>query len=105
MLPPPVQAVVERPRLRSLVLGVPLAELVTKLNTRSMAPAFSSSRLAPLKTASNLPSVMVSSSAVVCWRFREARGPVSSVTRPASIDSWTLVTTSRAPSSATRRSR
>ena len=37
--------------------------------------------------------------------MRLARGPVSSVTWPWSMASWTEATTSRAPASATRRSR
>ena len=35
----------------------------------------------------------------VCSRLRDARGPVSSVTRPLSIESCTLATISRSPSS------
>ena len=74
-------------------------------NTRSLARAFSSSRRAPPNSASNRCSSMASSSVTVCSRFRLACRPVSSVTRPASMDSCTEATTSRTPSSATRRSR
>ena len=48
---------------------------------------------------------MASSRVTVCSRLRLAQRPVSSATRPASIDSWTEATTSRTPVSATRRSR
>ena len=50
-------------------------------------------------------SAIASSSVVVCSRLRLAQRPVSSTTRPASIESCTDATTSRTPSSATRRSR
>lgn len=70
-----------------------------------MARAFSSSRRAPPNTASNSCSSIASSRVTVCSRLREARRPVSSTTRPASIESCTLATMSRAPSWATRRSR
>src|SRR3954452_13012960 len=72
---------------------------------RSFARARSSSRRAPPKAASKPCSAMASSSVVVCRRLRDARGPVSSTTRPASIESCTLATIRRSPSSATRRSR
>ena len=72
---------------------------------RSFARARSSSRRAPPIAASKPCSSIASSSVVVCSWLRDARGPVSSTTRPLSIDSWTLATTSRSPSSATRRSR
>ena len=72
---------------------------------RSFARARSSSRRAPPKAASKPCSAIASSSVVVCRRLRDARGPVSSTTRPASIESCTLATISRSPSSATRRSR
>ncbi len=42
---------------------------------------------------------------MVCSRFRLAQRPVSSVTRPASMESCTDATMSRTPSSATRLSR
>ncbi len=42
---------------------------------------------------------------MVCSRFRLAHRPVSSVTRPASIESCTEATISRTPSSAARWSR
>ena len=57
---------------------------------RSFARARSSSRRAPPKAASKSCSAMASSSVVVCRRLRDARGPVSSTTRPASIESCTL---------------
>ena len=72
---------------------------------RSLARARSSSRRAPPKAASKPCSAIASSSVVVCSRLRDARGPVSSTTRPASIESCTDATISRSPSSATRRSR
>ena len=72
---------------------------------RSFARARSSSRRAPPKAASKPCSAIASSSVVVCRRLRDARGPVSSTTRPASIESCTLATIRRSPSSATRRSR
>ncbi len=72
---------------------------------RSFARARSSSRRAPPKAASKPCSAIASSSVIVCSRLRDARGPVSSTTRPASIESCTLATISRSPSSATRRSR
>ena len=74
-------------------------------NTRSFARARSSSRRAPPNAASKPCSAIASSSVTVCSRLRDARGPVSSTTRPVSIDSCTLATISRSPSSATRRSR
>ena len=76
-----------------------------KLNTRSFARAFSSSRRAPPKTASKPLSLIPRSNAVVCKRFRLARAPDSSVTRPASMSSCTLETTKRRPRCATTRSR
>ena len=76
-----------------------------KLKIRSFARARSSSRRAPPIAASNRCSSIASSSVVVWSWLREARGPVCSTTRPRSIESWTLATTSRSPSSATRRSR
>src|SRR4051794_34807411 len=72
---------------------------------RSFARARSSSRRAPPKQASKPCSAIASSSVTVCSRLREARGPVSSVTRPASIDACTLATSSCRPPSATSRSR
>ena len=72
---------------------------------RSFARARSSSRRAPPIAASNWCSSIASSSVVVCNWLRDARGPVCSCTRPLSIDAWTLATTRRSPSSATRRSR
>src|SRR5215208_5169564 len=72
---------------------------------RSFARARSSSRRAPPIAASKPCSSIASRSVVVCSWLRDARGPVCSTTRPRSIDSWTLATTSRSPSSATRRSR
>ena len=72
---------------------------------RSFARARSSSRRAPPIAASNWCSSIASSSVVVCRRLRDARGPVSSTTRPLSIDSCTEATIRRSPSSATRRSR
>src|SRR3954469_541688 len=76
-----------------------------KLKIRSFARARSSSRRAPPNAASKPCSSIASSSVVVCSRLRDARGPVSSTTRPVSIDSCTDATISRSPSSATRRSR
>ena len=74
-------------------------------NTRSLARARSSSRRAPPNAASNPCSSIASSSVVVCSRLRDARGPVSSATRPLSIESWTLATISRSPSCDISRSR
>src|SRR4051812_36800231 len=72
---------------------------------RSFARARSSSRRAPPIAASK-PCSSIASSSVVVWSWlRDERGPVCSVTRPLSIESWTLATTRRSPSSATRRSR
>ncbi len=72
---------------------------------RSLARARSSSRRAPPNAALKSCSWIASSNATVCSRLRDARGPVSSITLPASIESWTLATISRAPSSSIRRSR
>ena len=72
---------------------------------RSFARARSSSRRAPPIAASNWCSSIASSSVVVCRRLRDARGPVSSTTRPLSIDSCTDATIRRSSSSRTRRSR
>ena len=72
---------------------------------RSFARARSSSRRAPPKAALK-PCSSIASSSVTDWsRLRDARGPVSSITRPLSIESCTDATISRAPSSSTRRSR
>src|SRR5579884_2603999 len=72
---------------------------------RSFARARSSSRRAPPIAASN-PCSSIASSSVTVWSWlRDARGPVWSRTRPRSIESCTLATTRRSPSSATRRSR
>src|SRR4051794_12234919 len=70
---------------------------------RSLARARSSSRRAPPSAASKPCSAMASSSVTVCRRLRDAPGPLSSTTRPRSIESWTEATISRSPSSATRR--
>ncbi len=59
---------------------------------RSFARERSSSRRAPPMQASKRCSAIASSSVTVCRRLREVRGPVSSLTRPASIDSWTEAT-------------
>ena len=64
---------------------------------RSLARALSSSRRPPPNAASKPCSAIASSSVTDCSRLRLARGPVSSTTRPVSIDSCTLATTSRAP--------
>ena len=53
-----------------------------KEKIRSFARARSSSRRAPPKAASKPCSSIASSSVVVCRRLRDARGPVSSATRP-----------------------
>ena len=99
-------AVVEGPQLGPLGLGVPLAGVVAEREACAPWPAArSSSRRAPPKAASKPCSAMASSSVVVCRRLREARGPVSSTTRPRSIESCTEATTSSTPSSSTRRSR
>src|SRR5215218_3441738 len=85
--------------------GSQLPKSSRKEKIRSLARARSSSRRAPPNAASKPCSSIASSNVVVCSRLREARGPVSSTTRPRSIDSWTEATTSCSPSSATRRSR
>src|SRR5215216_3134463 len=69
---------------------------------RSFARARSSSRRAPPNAASNRCSLIASSRVTVCSRLRERP---SSTARPASMESCTLATISRSPSSATRRSR
>src|ERR1700729_1617853 len=74
-------------------------------NTRSLARARSSSRRAPPNAASNPCSAMASRSVTVWRRLRDARGPVSSATRPWSIESCTLATISRSPIRSIRRSR
>ena len=51
-------------------------------NTRSFARARSSSRRAPPNAASKPCSAIASSSVTVCSWLRDARGPVSSTTRP-----------------------
>ncbi|CAA9535930.1 MAG: Sulfate adenylyltransferase subunit 2, partial [uncultured Solirubrobacteraceae bacterium] len=58
-----------------------------------------------LYAASKRPSASASSSVTVCRRLRDGLGPLSSTARPRSIESCTEATTSRSPSSATRRSR
>ena len=64
---------------------------------RSLARALSSSRRPPPNAASKPCSAIASSSVTDCSRLRLARGPVSSTTRPSSIESCTLATTNRAP--------
>ena len=72
---------------------------------RSFARARSSSRRAPPNAALN-PCFSMASSSVTDWsRLRDARGPVSSTTRPLSIDSCTVATIRSAPTSSTIRSR
>ena len=72
---------------------------------RSFARARSSSRRAPPKAALK-PCSSIASSSVTDWsRLREARGPVSSTTRPLSIESCTEATISLASISSTKRSR
>ncbi len=99
-------AVVEVPELGPLRARVPLAEVVAEARrsapSRARAPRRGGRRRSPRRSRARL---IASSSVVVCSRLREARGPVSSTTRPLSIDSCTEATTSRSPSSATRRSR
>ncbi len=58
----------------------------------------------PPKAASKPLALMASSSVVVCRRLREAIGP-GSATRPWSMESCTLATSSRAPSASTWASR
>ena len=102
----PVPAVVERPQLGTLVLRVPLAELVAEASTPAPWPGPSPRPAGRRRsTASNLCSVMASSRVRVWSRLRDGSGPPSSVDRPASIESCTEATTSLAPSSATVRSR
>ena len=67
-----------------------------KLNTRSLARAFSSSRRAPPNAASNLFSRIARSSVTVCSGLRDG---IVSTTRPASMSSCTLATISRTPAS------
>ena len=69
-----------------------------KLNTRSLARAFSSSRRAPPKTASNRCPGSPRSRAVVCSRLRLARGPVSSRRGRRRCRPARSTTTSRRPS-------
>ena len=72
---------------------------------RSLARARSSSRRAPPNAALK-PCSSIASSSVTDWsRLRDARGPVSSTTRPLSIDSCTVATIRSAPTSSTIRSR
>src|SRR3954464_6867711 len=72
---------------------------------RSFARARSSSRRAPPNAASKPCSSIASSSVTVCSRLRDARGPVSSTARPASIGPCTGATMRSRPGSATARSR
>ena len=74
-------AVVEIPQFRALVLGIPLAKASRWEKKRSLARAFSSSRRAPPRAASNLNSANASSSVTVCSALRLAVGPVSSTAR------------------------
>ena len=97
--------VVEVPQLGPLRARVPLAEVVAEGEDPLL-------RAAALLVAAGAADRRVE--AVLLdrveqrrrlQRLRDARGPVSSTTRPLSIDSCTDATTSRSPSSATRRSR
>ena len=72
---------------------------------RSFARAFSSSRRAPPRQASNLCCSMALSSAGICRRLRLGFGPVSSLARPASISACTLPIINSAPTSLAKRSR
>src|SRR5690348_4229110 len=74
-----------------------------KLNTRSLARAFSSSRRAPPNSASNRYFSTASSSTGVWIRLRMPSA--DSRTSPDAIASGTLATISWTPSSSTRRSR
>src|SRR2546421_129660 len=74
-----------------------------KLNTRSLARAFSSSRRAPPNSASNRYFSTAASRTGVCIRLRIPSG--DSRTSPASSASGTDATRSCTPSSPTRRSR
>ena len=101
-----VAAVVEAPQLGPLVLRVPLAEVVAEAEHPLLGPGL-------LLVAAGTAERGVE--AVLLDGVEQRRGlqavaagprtPVSSTTRPWSIDSWTEATTSFTPSSATRRSR
>ena len=98
VLAPADAPVVEVPQLGALGLAGPSRRSRRGSDMmRSLARARSSSRRAPPKAASKPCSAIASSSVVVCRRLREARGPVSSTTRPASIESCTRATISRSP--------
>ena len=92
-------AVVEVPQLGALVLGVPLAELVAEGEDPLLGAG-------PLLVAAGAAEGGVE--AVLVDRVEQRRrlqavarrrGPVSSTTRPVSIESCTLATISRSPSS------
>ena len=106
VLAPPHAAVVEAPQLRALAPRVPLAEVVAEARrsapSRARAPRRGARRRTPRRSRARRSRRAASS---VCSRLRDARGPVSSTTRPWSIESCTEATISRSPSSATRRSR
>ena len=96
-------AVVEVPQLRPLPARIPLAEVVAQLTARAPSRASAPRRGGRRRTARRSRSLaIVSSSTGVCRRLRDS--PVSR-TRPSSIASCTEATTSRQPTSATRRSR
>ena len=106
MLTLSVAAVVEAPQLGALVLRIPLAELVAEAEDPLLRPGLL--LVAPGAAEHGVEAVVLDR---VEQRRRSAAGcgtrpgPVSSTTRPASIDSCTDATINRAPSSATRRSR
>ena len=68
-------AVKQVPQFGALVFGVPLSKLVAVRKNRSLARAFSSSRRAPPKAASNFPFSKASSRLTVCKRMRLASVP------------------------------
>ena len=105
MLALAVAAVEERPEFRPLVFRIPLPELVPEAEDPLLGARLFF--VAPSAAEHGVELVLLnacSSGTVWIW-LREARGPVGSVTMPCAMASSTEATTSRAPISATRRSR
>lgn len=93
------------PQFWTLIFRVPLSKIISVRENLSLALAFSSSRRPPPMQASNWYSSIVSSKVVVCNLFLLALIPVSSCTRPSSIDFCTEPTISCTPNSFTKLSR
>jgi len=94
----------DAPQLGALVLRIPLAELVAEGEDPLLGPGL---LLVPAATPEDGVELVFLDRVQQGGGLQPvtARRPVSSTTRPSSMDSWTEATTSCTPASASRRSR